>query len=324
MARFLNVGTDALWILLGVAVFLGAATAYRGVALLRAPSDEGARRRWRSVWTWWGLFILLLAMLISGRVAVVLIMAGVSLLVLREGLRLAAQDRLFPLLAAVALAVYGWAWLDWRIFFLRAVPLLIVAVLAAEIVWRARIGPRFGETRAVALTVLLAVVGPSFVVAVASLPASETGAGTHLGWLILLLILTELNDIAQGWWGRLLGARALAPILSPEKTWEGLWGGVATTTVAAVALGPVFTNYGAAEPPGLALPVPRWMWAAALGLTVGFAGTAGDLLASALKRRAGVKDSGSLLPGHGGVLDRFDSLALTSPPFFVLTLLLWF
>ena len=173
--------------------------------------------------------------------------------------------------------------------------------------------------------VMVALTGPGFVVAVAFLPGPRTLPGTELGWLVLLLLLTELNDIAQAFWGRTVGRHRMTPELSPRKTWEGFWGGVATTTVAAILLAPFLTDYGRGIPPaaGALESAPAWLWSGLLGLLVGVAGTAGDLTASRLKRSAGVKDSGTLLPGQGGVLDRLDSLTVAAPTFFVLTWLLW-
>ncbi|MFW6089339.1 MAG: phosphatidate cytidylyltransferase, partial [Gemmatimonadota bacterium] len=130
---------------------------------------------------------------------------------------------------------------------------------------------------------------------------------SRFGWLVLLFLLTGMNDSAQAWWGRRLGSRPLAPRLSPAKTWEGLWGGLVTTVLVSTLASPALTSVGRGE-------------AAAFGLVVALAGTAGDLAASALKRRAGVKDSGAVVPGHGGVLDRFDSLAATAPVTFVVAL----
>ncbi|MFO7892193.1 MAG: phosphatidate cytidylyltransferase [Longimicrobiales bacterium] len=175
------------------------------------------------------------------------------------------------------------------------------------------------------LALAVAVVGPGFVVAVAWLPGPVTLPGTELGWLVLLLVLTELNDIAQAFWGRTLGRRRMTPVLSPKKTWAGFWGGVVTTTAAAVLIAPYLTDYGRGIPPGAGAlaDAPAWLWPAVLGVLVAPAGVAGDLLASRLKRRAGVKDSGRLLPGQGGVLDRLDSLTGTAPVFWVLTWFLW-
>lgn len=316
-----GLGSGTAWTLLAVAVLLVTATAVRGIAFRRRP-DGAARERWRSTKTWWLLFVVLVVTLILGRPAVVVVMALVSLLALREGLRLADGLRAYPLLAGLVVAVYLWAWLDWRLLFTRVMPSLLALLAVAGLIGRAaRLRPRLAGARATMLAVLLAVLGPSFVVGVASLPAPEALSSEPMGWLVFLLVLTALNDIAQALCGRALGSRSLAPRTSPAKTWEGFWGGLAVTILAAILLGPLLTSYGHATPSGAA--APPWLRSATAGLLVALAGVAGDLTASSLKRRAGANDSGTLLPGHGGVLDRFDSLALAAPTFFFLTYLLW-
>ncbi len=116
-------------------------------------------------------------------------------------------------------------------------------------------------------------------------------------WVVLL---TQLNDIAQYFAGKAMGRHRIAPRLSPNKTWEGFCGGV----VGSMLLSLLFT------PRLLAL---TWPAALGFGLLVGSGGFAGDLLFSWFKRRAGIKDFGRLLPGQGGVLDRLDSLTCTAP-----------
>lgn len=117
--------------------------------------------------------------------------------------------------------------------------------------------------------------------------------------VLTLLLLIELNDVAQYLWGRALGRHPLAARLSPHKTVEGAVGGVVTTALLACAL-------------RSALGLAAWP-ALALGGGVAVLGIAGDLAVSGLKRAAGVKDSGTLLPGHGGLLDRLDSFLLAGP-----------
>lgn len=271
-ARLLGLGKGTVVVLAGVALLLLGGSIFRGVMRLRRSADPVARERWRSVATWWGLFVILLLVLSLGRIAVGAAMLGAAVLLLREALDLARGE------GAVHLG----------------------------------------------LALLLAVSGPAHVLAVATLPAPMGLPDTNMGWLLLLLVLTGLNDSAQAWWGRGVGRTPLAPRISPGKTWEGLVGGVATTVAVTVPVAPLLTSYGRGLPLDGVAPGQPWMWAACLGLVVGLAGTAGDLSASVLKRRAGVKDSGDLLPGHGGVLDRFDSLTLTAPAFYWLTRLLWF
>ena len=115
-------------------------------------------------------------------------------------------------------------------------------------------------------------------------------------WTLMLLVVTWAADIGAFAVGTLLKGPKLWPRFSPNKTWSGFVGGLAVSTAAGAAMA--------------ALSAFRLnLWAAALiGLVVGFATMAGDLWESALKRRFGVKDSGDLIPGHGGLLDRVDGL----------------
>lgn len=323
LSDVLGLGPGTAKAFLGIAGILLVGLVRRGIAVLRQGAGPDDRRRWRSVRTWSLLFLVLAAAVLLGRTAVVLSVAGLSLLLLREGLRLADSVRLYRMAAPAAAALYLWAWLDWGSLFLRAAPLLVAACLLVEVVGRARGERGMTDLAAAGRALWLTVVGPSFVAGVASLPAPEGLPEADMGWMVLLVLLTELNDSAQAWWGRSLGRRRMAPRLSPEKTWAGLIGGVATTTAAALALAPLLTAWGRVPPPAAPGIGPPWVWSALAGLLVALAGTAGDLSASALKRRAGAKDSGTALPGHGGWLDRFDSLAVSAPVYFFVTWSLW-
>jgi phosphatidate cytidylyltransferase len=309
-------------VLLVLTSLLAGATVLRGVLLLRNP-ERKTHRGWRSLGTWWILHLLLVAILVLGRPAVALVMVAVSLLGLREALHLLSSHELLPLLTLPTLLLYLWGWLDWTSLFTVALPALVVFLAGIEVVRRIFWPRALSRIRWILLSFLLAVVGPSFVLGVASLPVPDGLPGSTMGWLLALLVLTELNDMAQAWWGRTLGSRSLVPAISPRKTWEGFWGGVGTTVVAAFVLTPVVTPYGRVPLPFSSAPESPWLWVGLLGLMVALAGVAGDLSASLLKRRAGVKDAGDLLPAQGGVLDRFDSLALSAPVFFLFTWVLW-
>jgi len=121
-------------------------------------------------------------------------------------------------------------------------------------------------------------------------------------WIYMALIPTWAADIAAYLAGSLIGRRKLAPRISPGKTWEGTMAGFVAAAIAVWFVGTqVFSPR---------LPTE---FLVTLALAIGPAGLLGDLLESALKRAAGVKDSGTILPGHGGVLDRIDSLLLVAP-----------
>lgn len=105
--------------------------------------------------------------------------------------------------------------------------------------------------------------------------------------------------------GKSCGRRKVVPKVSPGKTLEGLMGGVITIMIASLIIGPLLTPLNTLQ-------------ALLAGLLIGISGFCGDVVMSAIKRDIGVKDSGKLLPGHGGLLDRIDSLIFTAPVFFIL------
>jgi phosphatidate cytidylyltransferase len=119
--------------------------------------------------------------------------------------------------------------------------------------------------------------------------------------LVLLLAILMVADSSAYFAGRAVGRNKMAPSISPGKTWEGAAAGLAGGVLGALAVR------------ALGLPALPPLHAAALGALVAAAGAAGDLAESLLKRWAGVKDSGHLFPGHGGMLDRLDSLLFGAP-----------
>jgi phosphatidate cytidylyltransferase len=123
--------------------------------------------------------------------------------------------------------------------------------------------------------------------------------------VFLLMITVMISDTAQYYTGRTLGSRPLAPRISPKKTIEGAIGGFVIGTAAFVVIG----EWWAAG-----IPIAARV---ALGLAIVGLGIAGDLFESFLKRRAGVKDSSALIPGHGGVLDRIDALLFAAPVYYL-------
>ncbi len=138
---------------------------------------------------------------------------------------------------------------------------------------------------------------------VIGIPWQNSGAYEPSALLSLILMIWT-NDSGAYFVGKPLGKHKLMPSISPGKSWEGLLGGAALASLLAVWL---------------------WGWSFVwMGPFVAVFATSGDLIESAWKRRNGIKDSGALMPGHGGVLDRFDGFMLTGPIYFVLLSLLPF
>ena len=123
--------------------------------------------------------------------------------------------------------------------------------------------------------------------------------------ICFLVLVVQMSDVLQYVWGKLCGRRKIAPTISSAKTWEGLIGGVASATALGAALFWI-TPFTPLE-------------AALMALVVNTMGVLGGLVMSAIKRSRGIKDWGSLIEGHGGMLDRLDSMVFAAPAFFHLT-----
>ena len=161
------------------------------------------------------------------------------------------------------------------------------------------------------------ILGPIYVgffLAHALMLREITGSGAEIegtsdfgrSWLLFALLVTFAVDTGAYLVGRSVGRRPMAPSISPNKTWEGSLGGFASAVAAALVLGLVFD-----------LGVPAWQQAM-IGGVVGVVGQWGDLIESKLKRIADLKDASSIIPGHGGLLDRLDSVLLTLPAVYYL------
>ena len=120
-------------------------------------------------------------------------------------------------------------------------------------------------------------------------------------WVFVSLLLAWLGDTGAYFAGRFFGKAKLLERISPKKTWAGVWGGVALSVACAIGM-------AAASSPDIPL-----VHAGALGAIISVVGVIGDLIESMFKRASGIKDSGGIMPGHGGLLDRVDSLLFTVP-----------
>lgn len=192
---------------------------------------------------------------------------------------------------------------------------LLLGMYAASFAFALRLrwpgGSPIGSASTTVSGVLYVGVPLAFVPILRGLPANR-GAGTPedilaaMGFVLLPLLVTWAGDSGAYFVGHAVGRTRLSPTLSPGKTWEGSAGGMVAAVAAAVTCSYWFLQ----DLPVLAVSPAQ---AAIVGAVIGVVSQVGDLVESALKREAGVKDSGKVFPGHGGMLDRVDSLIWTFP-----------
>lgn len=296
-----------LWGLAGAfgLLVLGAAVAV--ILPLAKPGKDYTNLRER-VASWAVMGALIAVALLTSWQVMTLLFLVISFIALREFLSLAPmrrEDRLIVLAAYLTVPMnYALIVFDRYGLYLVFLPVYVFLILPFLM---ACIGQTRGYLATAAIIhwgVATCVYSLGYVALLMRVPASEPllPAGPA-GMVFLLLLVTILNDVAQYAWGKLLGRRKIMPTVSPNKTWEGFLGGWVTTAAVIWFLGPVFAPLS-----GVGLLVT----AAALPL----AGFAGDVTMSAIKRDIGVKDTSALIPGHGGLLDRVDSLTFTAPLYF--------
>ena len=290
-----------------------------GVLLL--ASSIGALLKWRvahgqphtvidnlnaRVNAWWVMIGVIGLSFACGKGGVMVLFYLISFYALREFMSLAYTRRGDHAAIAVAFYIalpvqYFLIWIEWYGLYSIFIPVyafLILPILAA-------VGgdtKRFlDRTSKVQWGLMISVFCISHVPALLTLniPGFE---GRNLLLIAFLVIVVQGSDVLQYVWGKLLGKRKVAPELSPSKTWEGLLGGVASAT----ALGALLS---------WATPFTPWQ-AALMSLTICVMGFFGGLVMSAIKRDRGVKDWGTMIEGHGGMLDRLDSVIFAAPIYF--------
>ena len=296
----------ALAVIYGVLIFASLIVA---VMKRTTPGDQMAELSLR-VSSWWFMITVFTFAILIDRVVSTVFLGFISFLAFKEYISLIQTrrvDRLILLFAYLAIPLqfivahhgrFGlfmtfipvWMFLFFPIAmtltgrtqgFLRAVGTLSWGIMIAVF--------------ALSHTAMLLAAGPTL--------GDLAGPAGGAGLLLFLVALTQFNDVAQFTWGKLFGKRKIAPSVSPKKTWEGFLGGLFTTAALAYVAGPYLTPMNGA-------------WSALAGAIIALSGFLGDITISAFKRDLGVKDSGGLIPGHGGILDRVDSLTYSAPVFY--------
>lgn len=265
-------------------------------------SDLGPR-----MYSWWVIVGVIMAALYFGKLPFIVLFGLISFLALKEYLSLAPtrkEDRPIILLAYSAIIVAYWAIaIDEYPFFLTLVPVYLFLGLALSMAWIGRTEGYLATVGIIYWGVVVCVTNVGYVALLMQVPNLELPSPGAVGLVFFLLVITEVNDVAQYIWGKSFGKHKITPNVSPNKTWEGAIGGFVTTFALIWFCGPLFT-------PLHGLPL------AMLGMILPIAGFGGDITMSAIKRDLGVKDTSNALPGHGGILDRIDSLTFTAPIYF--------
>jgi phosphatidate cytidylyltransferase len=297
----------------GLFAFLAAATVAGGRIAGRHPDEADAVNLVERIRSWWVIVALLALAFAAGPSATILLFALVSFWCLREFLSLTPTrtDDHYALAAAFYLFLplqYWLVWDGWLGLFTVLIPVYAFLGLPALAVLRGETAdflPRVAKTQ---WALMLAVFCLSHAPALLRLELPPSPAGPF-GLLAFLLLVAQFSDVAQYVFGKSVGRTRLAPRVSPSKTREGLvLGGAAAVLLGGALHG--LTPFG-------------FVGALAMAAAVVAAGALGGLVLSAVKRSVGAKDWGTMVEGHGGMLDRMDSLAFAAPIFFHLTNYFW-
>ena len=256
--------------------------------------------------SWWIMSAMFIgATVFSTKISYIAI-AFLSFVAFREiysllGFRQSDRRAIFWAFLAIPIQYYL-AYLGWYGAYIIFIPVVMFLFLPLRLVLKGDTKGIVSSMASLQWILMLTVFGISHMAYLLSLPDLEGFSAGGRGLLLFLVFLTEINDVMQFVWGKLFGKHKIIPKISPNKTWEGFIGGVISTTAIGYGLGfltPLSTEY-------LLL----------VSFLVAIAGFVGDVVMSSVKRDVGVKDTGTAIPGHGGVLDRIDSLAYTAPVFF--------
>lgn len=258
---------------------------------------------------WWVMALLFVVGVATGSVGSILLFSLISFLALREFVTLAPtrpgdHRALFWCFFVVTPLQYYLIWIQWYGLFSILIPVYVSIFLAIRTAL-AGDTERFLERTAInQWGIMICVYFVSYVPALLMIriPAYEHQNAKLMFFLVLVV---QLSDVLQYVWGKSIGRRPIAPSISPNKTWEGLVGGIVCATAIGTAIWWA-TPFTIGE-------------AALMAFVITIMGFSGGLIMSAIKRDRGVKDYGALIEGHGGVLDRIDSLCFAAPVFFHLT-----
>jgi phosphatidate cytidylyltransferase len=304
--------TPLMKLMIGVVTLLVVSSIVGWVLSMRVKSD-GARATVKNlnarIRAWWIMVAVFGAAMATGGIGSIVMFAMLSFFAMREFMTLTptaqtVQSALLFAFFIFAPLQYLLVWAQWYGLFSILIPVYAFVAIPTRMAIAGDTTRFLERTSTVQWGLMACVYCVSHAPALLMLQVpGYAGSGATL--LFFLVLVAQINDVMQYVWGKLLGKHPIAPNVSPNKTWEGFIGGTAT----AIAIG---TGLWWATP---FTPIQ----AAAMSLAITLMGFAGGLVMSAVKRDRGVKDYGTLLEGHGGVLDRIDSLLFAAPVFFHLT-----
>ena len=292
---------EYLFVLVGLLVVAGTL-----IALLRFVLHKNVDHAWKAYRGWLIMIPLVFVALFFGRTTTIIFFTLVSLAAFTEFARATGLYRDWGMTGVVLAGIVGIGIVSliddpdkhvrgWY-GMLMALPVYVVAAIMMIPILRDRAK---GQLQLIALSILgFVYIGWMF-----GHLGFLANAKNAYGYLLFLLFAVELNDVAAFTFGRLFGARKFRPNISPNKTWAGAIGALAVSMLLPWLVRFSFPEFGTTE---LILT----------GLIVGIGGQLGDLTISVIKRDIGIKDMGALIEGHGGVLDRVDSLIYVAPLFF--------
>jgi phosphatidate cytidylyltransferase len=298
-------------LLIGLVALLTLGTA-ASVALRRVVTSpagvatvEDINVRMRS---WWAMAAAFAIATLTGGVGSIVLFSLISVLALREFVTLVHSSRadhrtlvaVFFIFTPLQYLLVGFGWYG---FFAILVPVYVFVLVPTSMVIMGDTERFLERAATIQWGLMVCVYCVSYVPALLLLDVDWDQPNALLVFYLVLVV--QLSDVLQYIWGKLVGRRRIAPRVSPNKTWEGFVGGVLSATAVGTALWWA-TPFSPAA-------------AAGMSLVICLAGFAGGLTMAAVKRDRGIKDYGALLPGHGGVLDRIDSLCFAAPIFFHLT-----
>lgn len=259
--------------------------------------------------SWWKMVLIFVAVIFINKTVAIVGIAFLSFVALREmlsTLKFRLSDRRGMLWCYLVIPVQFYCvYIGYYGLFIILIPVIMFMILPVR---NLMVGDTKGiivSTATMQWSLMITVYSLGHLAYLLVLPTPAGFSVGNEGYLLFLIFLTQFNDVLQFLWGKALGKKKIIPKISPNKTWVGFIGGLVCTTGLAY-LFKFLTPFTGTQ-------------ALIAGALIAFSGFMGDLNISAIKRDLDIKDMGNSIPGHGGIMDRLDSLSFSSMVFFHLT-----